>query len=79
MGRSEQNQAAGAVAQALRHVKVSGRPTSIRVQREPFERHGERVGDFAPGTRFPKERLWHVEITFEGPVTESLVIGAGRC
>jgi CRISPR-associated protein Csb2 len=76
--RSEQEQAAGAVVQALRHAEVQGHPMSIRAQREPFEAHGERVEAFSPGTRFPKERLWHVEITFEEPVTGSLVIGDGR-
>ena len=50
----------------------------IRVQREPFEVGGERVEEFAPGTRFPKERLWHVEITFTEPISGPLVIGDGR-
>jgi CRISPR-associated protein Csb2 len=76
--RSEQEQAAGAVVQALRHAEVQGRPTSIRVQREPFEANGERVEAFAPRTRFPKERLWHVEISFEEPISGPLVVGDGR-
>ena len=50
----------------------------IRVQREPFEANGHRVEAFAVGTRFPKERLWHIEITFRDAVTGPLVIGDGR-
>ena len=33
---------------------------------------------FAAGTRFAKERLWHVEITFAQPVEGPLIIGDGR-
>jgi CRISPR-associated protein Csb2 len=36
------------------------------------------VESFAPGTRFAKERLWHVEITFAQPVGGPLIIGDGR-
>jgi CRISPR-associated protein Csb2 len=74
----EQARAAAAVAQALRHAEVRDRPEVIRVQREPFEGKGERVEAFVPGTRFPKERLWHVEITFNAPILGPLVIGDGR-
>ena len=48
------------------------------MQREPFEANGERVKTFAPGTRFAKERLWHVEIAFNTPIPGPLVIGDGR-
>jgi len=75
---SEQARTAAAVIQALRHVNVHQQPDAIRVQREPFEGNGERVEAFAPGTRFPKERLWHVEITFGAPLVGPLVIGDGR-
>ena len=51
---------------------------TIRVQREPFEANGERVETFSPGTRFSKERLWHVEVVFQEPVSGPLVIGDGR-
>jgi CRISPR-associated protein Csb2 len=75
---TEQARAAAAVVQALRHAEVRSRPEVIRVQREPFEAKGERVEAFAPGTRFAKERLWHVEITFGTPIGGPLVIGDGR-
>jgi CRISPR-associated protein Csb2 len=50
----------------------------IRTQREPFDANGARVEAFAGGTRFAKERLWHVEVAFEAPVSGPLVIGDGR-
>ena len=75
---AEQARVAAAVVQALRHAEVRTRPEVVRVQREPFEAKGERVEAFAPGTRFAKERLWHVEITFNAPITGPLVIGDGR-
>jgi CRISPR-associated protein Csb2 len=70
--------AAAAVIQALRHAEVRTPIEAIRAQREPFEGKGERVEAFAPGTRFGKERLWHVEITFKAPISGPLVIGDGR-
>lgn len=74
----EQGRAAAAVVQALRHTEVRSRAVMIRVQREPFEAKGERVEKFAPGTRFAKERLWHVEVTFGESVAGPLVVGDGR-
>jgi CRISPR-associated protein Csb2 len=74
----EQVRAAAAVVQALRHAEILARVDTIRVQREPFESKGERAQGFAPGTRFAKERLWHVEIAFHEPLTGPLVIGDGR-
>jgi CRISPR-associated protein Csb2 len=76
--RSEQARAAGAVLQALRFANVHTRVDVIRVQREPFEERGERVEAFAAGTRFAKERLWHVEIAFTEAIAGPLVIGDGR-
>lgn len=75
---AEQSRAASAVGQALRHAEVRTRVEAIRLQREPFEARGEPVEAFAPGTRFAKERLWHVEIAFEAPIAGPLVIGDGR-
>jgi CRISPR-associated protein Csb2 len=75
---AEQRRAAGAVVHALRFAEVRAWADSIRVQREPFESNGERVEAFAPGTRFAKERLWHVEIAFREPIAGPLVIGDGR-
>ena len=57
-----------AVRQALRHAGIVASAQTIRVQREPFEAKGQRAEAFAPGTRFAKERLWHVEIAFAEPV-----------
>jgi CRISPR-associated protein Csb2 len=74
----EQARAAAAVCQALRHAGVRAGVESIRVQREPFDANGARVEAFAGGTRFVKERLWHVELAFEAPVSGPLVIGDGR-
>lgn len=70
--------ARAAVVQALRHAGVSALAESIRLQREPFEGAGSRVEPFAEGTRFEKERLWHVEIVFSVPVEGPLLIGDGR-
>lgn len=45
--RAEQERAAAAVGQALRHVGVREGIYAIRVQREPFEANGRRIDDFA--------------------------------
>jgi CRISPR-associated protein Csb2 len=74
----EQARAAGAVVSALRLAEIRARADEIRVQREPFEAKSERVEDFAVGTRFAKERLWHVQITFAEPISGPFVIGDGR-
>lgn len=74
----EEGLACNAVIQALRHARVSARPTEISVQREPFHRRSARVGQFDVGTRFSKHALWHVELRFEKPVTGPLLIGDGR-
>ncbi|MHB8418783.1 MAG: type I-G CRISPR-associated protein Csb2 [Myxococcales bacterium] len=73
----ERSRAAAAVAQALRHVGIRARVETLGARREPFEGHGERAEAFATD-RFPKERLWHVEISFSEPVEGPLVIGDGR-
>lgn len=69
---------ARSVLQALRHVAVRAPVQDIRVQREPLESRGDRAEAFAPGTRFGKDRLWHVEIEFGAAVTGPLVLGDGR-
>ena len=74
----EESRAASAVIHALRHAGIRASVDAVRVQREPFERRGERAEAFAPDTRFAKERLWHVEIAFADPVRGPLVIGDGR-
>ncbi|MGE3965947.1 MAG: type I-U CRISPR-associated protein Csb2 [Planctomycetota bacterium] len=74
----EMSGARAAVVQALRHAGVSAPAESIRLQREPFDGAGSRVEPFAHGTRFEKERLWHVEIAFGVPVEGPLLLGDGR-
>lgn len=74
----EQQRAASTVIQALRYAEIRERVERIRVQREPFAGNGDRVEAFSPGTRFTCRRLWHVEITFSGPVSGPLVLGDGR-
>jgi CRISPR-associated protein Csb2 len=74
----EQARAVAAVCHALRHAGVRVGVEGVRVQREPFDAKGERAESFAAGTRFAKERLWHVQIRFHQPVAGPLVIGDGR-
>jgi CRISPR-associated protein Csb2 len=74
----EQSRAARAVLDALRHADVRCPVSKIVVQREPFHGNGERVELFAKESRFAKERLWHVEITFTEPHSGPLMIGDGR-
>lgn len=75
---AELTRASGSVLQALRHARISTPIGSIRVQREPFEAKGTRAEAFCAGTRFSRERLWHVEINFVEPVFGPVVIGDGR-
>ena len=74
----EQGAAETAVRQALRHADIDIPVQAIRIQREPFEAKGQRAEGFARGTRFAKERLWHVEIAFTQPLSGPLLIGDGR-
>ena len=74
----EEAHAVHAVRQALRHAEIGMSPISVRVQREPFDSHGERVEAFATGTRFPKESLWHASLTFAAPLGGPLLLGDGR-
>lgn len=70
--------ARGAVLHALRHAGIRAPVESIRLQREPFDAAGARVESFAEGTRFEKERLWHVEIAFGARVEGPVLLGDGR-
>lgn len=74
----EETRARASVAQALRHAGLRERVVSMRLQREPFERRGRRAEAFAEGTRFAKERLWHLAIEFDRPISGPLVLGDGR-
>lgn len=74
----EEAKAVSAAIQALRHAGERARPLAVRVQCEPFETKGARAEVFATGTRFAKERLWHVEMAFAEAVRGPLLIGDGR-
>lgn len=74
----EQHVATTAVLQALRHARIDPQVSNIHVQREPFDAKSARAEAFATGTRFAKERLWHVEIVFAAPVAGPLLLGDGR-
>jgi CRISPR-associated protein Csb2 len=76
--RFEQERAAFAVRQSLRHEGVRANVRSMRVQREPFSGQGYRTDDFAVAPRFSKHVLWHVELEVETPIAGPLVIGDGR-
>lgn len=73
-----ETRAAHAVRQALRHTGVANPIETIRLQREPLFSKGARAEAFADASRFPPDRLWHVEITFGEPIQGPLVIGDGR-
>lgn len=66
-----------AVVDALRHGGFPYRGVQVRVQREPFSRHGDMAPAFASG-RFAPATLYHVDVTFADPVEGPLVIGDGR-
>ena len=75
---AEEARAVGAIHQALRHADVSVPVARVGVQREPFDRKGSRAEQFAPGTRFAKDTLWHASITFVERVKGPLLLGDGR-
>ena len=74
----EEARAIAAVRQALRHAGTGTPVAKVRVQREPFHHRGDRAESFASGTRFTKDMLWHVEVTFTEPVAGPLLLGDGR-
>ncbi len=76
--RRLESRAAHAVVQALRHEGVRVSPETVRVQREPFDRRGQRAESFAAGTRFSPKVLWHAEVFFVEVVNGPLVLGDGR-
>ncbi|TWT65089.1 type I-G CRISPR-associated protein Csb2 [Allorhodopirellula solitaria] len=76
--RFEQENAASALRQALRHASVLARLTRLRLQKEPFTARGQRADDFAAGDRFSKHTLWHAQLEFEKPVSGPLLLGDGR-
>lgn len=78
----EEAAAEAAVRNALRQAGLDRKVTAIHVQREPFDAKGTRAEAFAPASRFAKERLWHVEISFLTPLDGGrdgpVAIGDGR-
>lgn len=74
----EQARATAAVRTALRHAGVTAELVEVTAQREPFGARGRRADDFARGTRFPKERLWHVDVLLARRIEGPLVLGDGR-
>lgn len=66
------------VGQALRHVGIMTKVNTTRVQREPFERKGERAEAFTVPERFAARGLHHVEVAFAEAVRGPLIIGDGR-
>src|SRR5690606_26186066 len=75
---TEEQAARRAVVQAVRHAGISSPIVEVHVQREPFTAKSVRAEPFASGTRFPKECMWHVSVTFRDPVPGPLVLGDGR-
>ena len=76
--RRDENQAVGAVFQALRHAGVRTRPTHVEVRRTPLQLRGQPAEAFAAGTRFPRRAMWHVELRFPTDVAGPLILGDGR-
>lgn len=74
----EEAVATRAVIAALRHAGIQARPTWISVQREPFEAKGLRAEAFERKPRFPKERLWHVDLELDRSVEGPMLLGDGR-
>ena len=76
--RRDENQAVGAVFQALRHAGVRARPTHVEVRRTPLQPRGQPAEAFGAGTRFPRRAMWHVELRFPTDVAGPLILGDGR-
>lgn len=75
---SEERAARSAVTTALRHAGIFAELQTVSVQREPFDRRGARAESFAEGTRFAKERLWHVQVTVDRCIEGPTMLGDGR-
>lgn len=75
---TEVGYAQAAVLVALRHAGILTKVEMIQVQREPFDANGMCAEQFASGTRFAKDSLWHVHLEFAEEVRGPLLIGNGR-
>jgi len=73
----DDDRAAVAVANALRHARVKSKIASVRVQVEPFDIRGIRADEFETD-RFDRRRLRHVEIALLGGERGPMLIGDGR-
>ena len=76
--RLEQEQAAAALKQALRHAGLAATLRSVRLQREPFTARGQKADQFATDERFNRHVLWHAELEFDRAVSGPVIIGDGR-
>ena len=76
--RMKEQRVIRAVRNGLRHAGVAGTLKSVRVQREPYQQQGVRAGQFAEGTRFASDALWHVGLSFAKPIPGPLLLGDGR-
>lgn len=74
----EEAAAQQAVRHALRHAGIAAPVRTIAVRKEPPQRRGSRVEEFAAAPRFDKHALWHASIEFEHAVEGPVVIGDGR-
>ncbi len=63
---------------AVRHAGLGVGLRAARVQRGPWGAGGLPAGDFAAGTRFAPEALWHAELELARPVAGPLRLGDGR-
>jgi CRISPR-associated protein Csb2 len=76
--QQEERQAVAAVHRALRHAGIRATAVQVQVRREPFAPQGRRAEAHADGTRFAKERLWHVSLSFDRPIGGPFSLGDGR-
>lgn len=64
--------------QAVRHAGIETEVAEVSIQREPWQRRGERAENFAAGPRFHAGRLWHAQVRFTQPIAGPLALGDGR-
>jgi CRISPR-associated protein Csb2 len=74
----EEARATAAIVRSLRHAGIDARISMIELRREPLVTRGLRAERFAEGSRFAKERLWHVKVDFDQPIDGPLALGDGR-
>lgn len=67
-----------AVKQALQHIGIDPRQTTMHVQREPFHARGAKADQFRLPAYLAGRRVTHVELSLARPTTGPLVLGDGR-